>query len=300
MTATLLFNSLQLGLLYGLMALGVYITFRILDLPDLTVDGSITLGMAVCVVATAAGHPYGGIMAGTLAGAAAGLCTGLLQTKVKIHPILAGILTMTALYSVNLFITGGKSNVPINNLPTIFTQFTDLGLMDANASKMLVVLVVVCAATTALAVLFKTKTGLAIRATGDNAEMVRSSSINANMTKCLGLAIGNSCVALSGAMLAQYQMFFDVSFGSGMVVIGLASVIIGETLFGRRSVTIGLISAVVGSAVYRLIIAVALKVELLPTYGLKLISAVIVVIALSIPAIQQQREMAKLRRRVEE
>ncbi len=283
---TLLLGAVQLGLLYAMMAMGVYISFRILNIPDLTVDGSFTLGMAVSVMVTAAGHPFLALLAALLAGAAAGLCTGLLQTRLRIHPILSGILTMTALYSVNLFVMGGKSNVSLAGAPTLFTLFQGISGLPAASAKLILLALCAAALTAALAVLFKTRTGLEIRATGDNEEMVRSSSINAMRTKCLGLMTANACVALSGALLCQYQSFSDVGFGSGMVVVGLASVIIGEAAFGRRGVTLGLICVLAGATAYQLMIALALKIELLPAYGLKFLSAAIVAVSLSIPVAQ--------------
>jgi putative ABC transport system permease protein len=289
---TLVLGAFQLGLLYAMMAMGVYISFRILNIPDLTVDGSFTLGMAVSVMVTAAGRPFLALFAALLSGAAAGLCTGLLQTRLRIHPILSGILTMTALYSINLFVMGGKSNVSLAGAPTLFSLFQYASGLPANSAKL--ILLALCAATltAALAVLFKTRTGLEIRATGDNEEMVRSSSINAMRTKCLGLMTANAYVALAGALLCQYQSFSDVGFGSGMVVVGLASVIIGEAAFGRRGVTIGLISVLLGAAAYQLMIALALKIELLPAYGLKLLSAAIVAVSLSIPVAQNALKRA--------
>ncbi len=283
---TLVLGAFQLGLLYAMMAMGVYISFRILNIPDLTVDGSFTLGMAVSVMVTAAGRPFLALFAALLSGAAAGLCTGLLQTRLRIHPILSGILTMTALYSINLFVMGGKSNVSLAGAPTLFSLFQDASGLPVNSAKL--ILLALCAAilTAALAVLFKTRTGLEIRATGDNEEMVRSSSINAMRTKCFGLMAANACVALSGALLCQYQSFSDVGFGSGMVVVGLASVIIGEAAFGRRGVTLGLICVLAGATAYQLMIALALKIELLPAYGLKFLSAAIVAVSLSIPVAQ--------------
>ncbi|WP_434309991.1 ABC transporter permease [Hominifimenecus sp. rT4P-3] len=283
----LLLRSLQEGFAYAVLAIGVYITFRVLNTPDLTVDGSFGLGMAVSVMLTAGNHPLLGLVLAALAGAGAGTVTGLLQTKIGIHPILAGILTMTGLYSVNLFVTSGKSNVSANTGETLF-QAMEQGLgLTSNQSKILLPLLVCLILAAALAVYFKTRQGLAIRATGDNEEMVRSSSVNADIYKCAGLALGNACVALSGGLIGQSLSFFDAGYGSGMVIIGLASVIIGETIVGRRSVTLGLFSAILGSVIYRMFIAIALKVKLFPSYGLKLVSAIIVALALSLPAVKQ-------------
>ncbi len=322
-------SAIQLGLLYSVMAMGIYTTFRILNVPDLTVDGSFVLGMAVSAVLTISGHPCLALLAAVAVGAMAGITTGLLQTKVGIHPILSGILVMTGLYTVNLATMGGKSNLSVAGKETLFTKldrFVKEGMYrisvllrggDATITgdkkeelldrlqkfnavygigKLILALLMCLLIFLILTILFKTKLGLAIRATGDNEDMVRSSSINANRMKCIGLAIGNSCVALSGALLSQHQMFSDVNFGSGMVVIGLASVIIGETIFGRRSVTVGFLSATAGSVIYRIIIYFALKYNMFPAYALKLVSAVIVAIALSIPAVMAGMKQNKRRR----
>lgn len=293
-----LLGAVQLGFLYALMALGVYVTFRILDLPDLTVDGSITLGMAVSAVVSVSGHPFLALVLGMIAGAAAGLVTGALQTKLSIHPILAGILTMTGLYTINLFVMGEKSNISLTGKDTVFSLFQKWFGLNAEACKLIIPILLVVIVTVILAVFFRTKTGMAIRATGDNEEMVRSSSINANLSKCLGLAIGNACVGLAGAAICQYQLFADVSYGTGMVVIGLASVIIGETVVGKRGVTSGLTAAIVGAVIYRIIIAIALKFSIFPAYALKLISSVIVGIALAMPVIKASFNERKARKQV--
>ncbi len=289
-------GSVQQGLLYAVLAMGIYITFRILNIPDLTVDGSFTLGMAVTAVITISGHPFLALLLATIMGALAGTVTGFLQTKVGIHPILAGILVMTGLYTVNLAVMGGKSNLSLAGKETIFTKMEALLPSKMSAGKTVVAIIACIIVLVILAAFFKTKLGLAIRATGDNEEMVRSSSINANITKCIGLAIGNACVALTGALICQHQMFSDVGFGSGMVVIGLACVIIGETACGRHSVTVGLASAIVGSVIYRIIIAVALKYNFFPAYALKLLSAIIVAAALAIPVISTGLKQNKIRR----
>lgn len=293
----LFISSLQEGFGYGLLALGIYITFRILNTPDLTTDGSFGLGMAVSIVLTAAGHPVLSLAAALAAGALAGCVTGFLQTKVKIHPILAGILTMNGLYTVNLMITGGKSNVSSAAAISVFRIFEEKTGIMPEYVKAIVPFMFCAVGIAALAVFFKTRKGVAIRATGDNEDMVRASSINADACKLAGLALGNACVALSGGIIGQSMSFFDVGYGTGMVVVGLASVIIGETIFGRRGVTAGFISAVAGSVIYRIFIALALKVELFPSYGLKLISAVIVVIALSLPAVKSWVQLRQTQKR---
>lgn len=281
----LIFGAVQLGLIYALMAMGNYISFRILNIPDLTVDGSFALGMAVSVMTAISGHPMLALVFAALAGACAGLVTGFLQTKVGINPILAGVLTMTALYSVNLFIMQGKANQSLFGHKTIFSLLENLGL-SKNASRTVVVLVIAVLVAAVLAVFFKTRFGIAIRATGDNEEMVRSSSINANATKCVGFALANACVALSGGLVCQYNQSADTGYGSGMLVVGLASVIIGEAVFRHGGVTRGLYAVLTGAVLYQLIIALALKVELLPAYGLKFVSASIVTIALAMPKIK--------------
>lgn len=294
---TLLIGSIQLGLMYALLSLGVYITFRILNIPDLTADGSFTLGLSVSAFLTVNGHPFLGLIAAVLAGAAAGAITGLLQTKLKIHPILAGILTMSGLYSINLFVLGNRSNLSLIDCNTLFSLaeglFPSASKGMANIIILIVAFLICCLVTCALTFFFKTHLGLCIRATGDNEAMVRSSSINVDSIKILALAVSNGCVALSGAVITQYQGFADISSGVGMVVVGLASVIIGETFLGRRSVTIGLVSAVTGAVAYRLMIALALKTRIFPAYALKLVSAVIVIIALSIPPIKEAIRLMK-------
>lgn len=295
---TLFIGSLQLGLIYGLLALGIYITFRILNIPDLTADGSFTLGLAVSAVFTIAGHPVFGLLMATLAGTFAGSITGFLQTKMNIHPILAGIITMSGLYSVNLFIMGATSNISLIGSDSIFTILGN-SLQEANHNtiKTIPSLVLSFGMFTLLSLFFKTHLGLSIRATGDNEDMVKASSINANTTKIIALAISNGCIGLSGAVIAQYQGFADISSGTGTMITGLASVIIGEVLFRRKaSVIWSLLAAIIGSIIYRFIIALALSSSLFPAYMLKLVSAIIVAIALSLPTIKNQRTFYKMKR----
>lgn len=294
---TLVVGSLQLGFIYGLLAVGVYIAFRILDIPDLSAEGTFTFGLAVSAALTAKGHPLTGVLFGLLAGCLGGAVTGLLQTELRIHPILAGILTMSGLYSVNLAVMGSSSNISLVGLDTLFRMAFDLfPEVDKELIK-LVLSALFCAVLVAvLAIFFKTNVGLCIRATGDNEDMVRASSINVDTTKILALAIGNGCIGLSGALLAQYQGFADISSGIGIVAVGLASVIIGERIFGQRGVTWGLVVTVAGSVVYRLIIALALKSNLFPAYFLKIVSAVIVAAALSVPAVKEVLVRRKIKK----
>ena len=294
MSIAALQGSVEQGLIYSLVALGIFLSYRILDVADLTVDGSFTLGAAWSAVLAAAGHPLGGIAAAFLAGAAAGLVTAALQTKLKVQPILAGIITMTALYSINLMVLGGRSNLPLLRVTTVFTLAE--GVLPQGVSKLAVAGVFALAAVGGLFLFLRTPLGLSIRATGDNRAMVSSSSINPNFTTTVGLCVANALVAASGALLAQYQSFVEPTMGTGMVVIGLASLIIGEVLMaGHRSINRSLLGAVVGAIVYRLIIALALRTSLSAS-NLKLVSAVIVAAAISYPAIRERVEFYKLRK----
>lgn len=279
-------SAIELGLIYSLMVLGLFLSYRVLNIPDLTVDGSFTLGAAVAVVMTLSGHPILGLFAAILAGAAAGFLTAFLQTKMKIQPILAGIITMTALYSINLMVMDDKANVPITQQESIYTAF---GLLvGKQAQGMILSLLILILAGAAMVLFLKTPFGLSVRATGDNESMVRSSSINADLTKTAGLMVANACVALSGAMIAHYNCYAEVRMGIGMVVIGLASFIIGEIAVGifvkRKGVVSGVVAAAVGSILYRLIIAQALELNF-SSSSLKLITAIIVALAMSYPAI---------------
>lgn len=294
---TLLSGSLQLGLIYGLLAIGVFISFRILNIPDLTAEGSFTFGLAVSARLTLLGHPYLGIAAAIAAGAFAGCITGIFQTKLFIHPVLAGILTMSGLYSVNLLIMGSSSNLSLIGSNTVFKIITDaFPFFTKEGVKLLIPLAVVLIATILIALFFKTRIGLCIRATGNNEDMVRASSIDVDATKILALAVANGCIALSGALISQYQGFADINSGVGIIVVGLASVIIGELVCRKGHVTAGLIAAVIGSVIYRYIIALALKYSPFPAYALKLVSACIVAVALSIPAIKYQSELQKIKK----
>jgi putative ABC transport system permease protein len=292
---TFFLDSALLGLEYALLALGVYISFRILNIPDLTVDGSFTLGIALSAAVTAAGHPFLAMAAALAGGALAGCVTGLMHVKAGIHPILAGILTMSGLYTVNIKILGGP-NLSLLQHKKLYEFFASAFSISRDAAKTICALILCAAAVALLALFFKTVAGLCMLATGDNEDMVRASSINTSVVKVAALALSNALVALSGGIIAQYQGFGDVSSGSGMIVVGLASVIIGEVIFGRRSVTVGLVSAVCGSVIYRIIIAFALQYNILSADSLKLLSAVIVGVTLSIPAIRAKAAARSARR----
>lgn len=287
MSMTLILSAGELGLLYTLLTLGLFISYRILDIPDLTVDGSFTLGAAVAVIMTVAGHPILAILGAACAGILAGMVTATLQTKLKVQPILAGILTMTALYSVNIMVMGDKSNVSLLGVETIFSKAKTF--IGGNYSGLMLGSMVVLVTCIILGVFLHTKLGLSIRATGDNEDMVRSSSINVDQMKIIGLAIANGLVAVSGALIAQKQSFADVSMGTGMVVIGIASLIIGEVLVDifvkQRSIRSNIFAAVLGSVIYRLIISAALSVNISAT-SMKLVSAIIVVAAISYPVVK--------------
>ncbi len=286
----MLMLSLQQGFLYGLLALGVYLSFRILDIPDLTTEGSFTLGLAISALIALPGplngQPVLALPVAFAAGMAAGAVTALLQTKVGVPPILAGIITMSGLYTVNLIVMQSAPNVSITQ--TIYrSMYKAVPVLSKDASKLILSAALCLLALGLLILFFKSHLGLCIRATGDNPAMVRSSSINVDRMKLLGLMLSNGCVALCGAAVGQYQGFADISGGVGMVVVGLASVIIGETILGKRGVTVGLCSAILGSIVYRLILQLALSTDLFPAYYLKLVSACIVALALSIPTLRK-------------
>jgi putative ABC transport system permease protein len=289
-------TALQQGLQFSLLALGVYISFRILNIPDLTVEGSFVLGMTTAVMTSGKVSPLLCLLIAFLSGSLAGLFTGFLQVKVKIHPILAGILTGTGLYTINLFVLNGIPNVTIFNNITVFNAFSNwFASMALPYSRTLLLIIFAILSVIITAVFFKTRLGLSIRAVGDNESMVKSSSINSGLVKCIALALSNGLVGLSGGIVSQFHGLADIYYGSGMVVVGLASVIIGEAIFGKRSVTLGLISSAIGCVLYYLIIGIAYNFNL-PSYSIKLISALIVIFALSIPTIKTSLYEFKIKR----
>jgi putative ABC transport system permease protein len=277
----IILGAISLGLLWAVMTIGVYITYRILDIADLTVEGSIAMGAAIAAFSIYSGmNPFIATILAFVGGMAAGLITGLFHTKLKIPALLAGILTMTALYSINLRIMG-KANLSLLRLDTVFTVFENIGLSSNNA-VMLFGFIHVVGIIALLYWFFGTEIGCAIRATGNNPQMARAQGINTNNMIILGLVISNGLVALSGALIAQSQSFADVQMGIGSIVIGLASVIIGEVIFGTRNFLNCLVSLVLGAIVYRIIIALVLKLGM-PANDLKLFTAITVAIALSLP-----------------
>ena len=279
-------SALELGCIYALVALALFLSFRVLNIADMTTDGTFTLGCAVSATVAVAGHPILALPAAMMAGAAAGYVTALLQTKFRIPSILAGIITNTGLYTVNLAVMGFSSNVNMLKTETIFSMLK--GTLGTGF-KLIPAAVIAFAAGAFLVFFLKTRLGLSIRATGDNADMVRASSINTAFTVTIGLMMANALTALSGAVLAQYQKTADINLGTGMVIIGLASLIIGETLMPKGKMWMKILGAILGSVVYRFIIALALRMDL-PSECLKLISAVIVALAIGLPALKAAKK----------
>ncbi|WP_286999298.1 MULTISPECIES: ABC transporter permease [Comamonas] len=284
-----LLGAIEIGLIFALVALGVYISFRLLRFPDLTVDGSFPLGGAVCAVLIAAGYnPWVATLAATAAGAAAGMATAWLNVKLKIMDLLASILMMIALYSVNLRIMGGP-NVPLINDPTIFNLLQPERMEDY-VFRPLLLLVIVVAAKLALDWFFATQRGLAIRATGSNARMARAQGVNTGGMILLGMAVSNGLVGLAGAMFVQTQGGSDISMGIGTIVIGLAAVIVGESILPSRKIIWATLAVVIGAIVYRFFIAAALNSDFigLKAQDLNLVTAVLVTIALVIPQLKRK------------
>ena len=282
-SSAIVFSALELGCIYALVALALFLSFRVLNIADMTTDGAFTLGCAVSATFAVAGHPILGLPAAMLAGACAGSVTAFLQTKLQIPSILAGIITNTGLYTVNLAVMGFSSNVNMMKAATVFSMVQPP--LGKTFCKLIPVAVLTLCVGFLLALFLKTRLGLSIRATGDNPDMVRASSINTGFTITVGLCVSNSLTALSGAVLAQYQKTADINLGTGMVIIGLASLIIGETLMPKGKTWVKILGAVLGSVVYRFIIAIALRMDL-PSECLKLISATIVALAIGLPAIK--------------
>ncbi|MGE8205044.1 ABC transporter permease [Heyndrickxia sp. NPDC080065] len=311
-----IFSSVEQGIIYAIMALGVYLSFRVLDFPDLTVDGSFVTGGSVAATMIVLGYnPILATCMAIVAGFIAGCITGILHTKGKINPLLSGILMMIALYSINLRIMGtssstsvGRPNIPLLNSETILTKFIHfwqplgidqwlnhvIGLIGVQnipttwgiAILMLIITLVIKLITDRF---LQTEVGLALRATGDNQRMIRSFSANTDSLIILGLGISNALVALSGALIAQYGKFADINLGIGMIIIGLASVIIGEAIFGTKTVVRTTFAVIVGAIIYRVILGLAFQINILDTGDMKLITAIIVTLALIIPKILEKR-----------
>lgn len=317
-----LFGSVEQGIIYAIMALGVYLSFRVLDFPDLTVDGSFVTGTSVAASMIILGYnPFLATLCAFLAGFFAGCLTGVLNTKGKINPLLSGILMMIALYSINLRIMGmtseisvSRPNISLMNEGTIFTSFVELwnsfgidqpinGMLSNMGIKYLpqtwgilfIMIIVMLVFKFFTDWLLQTEIGLAIRATGDNKKMIKSFSANTDYLIIFGIGLSNALVAFSGAIFAQYTKSSDIGMGVGMIIIGLASVIIGEAIFGTKTLFRTTLAVIVGAILYRLILGVALRVDILDTSDMKLITAVMVVLALVVPKIYEKHKEKKLK-----
>ena len=289
-------TALELGLISSLTVLALFLSYSILNVCDLSTDGCFTLGAAVGAVVAISGHPYLAIFAAMGAGVLSGLIVSLLQTKMGVNSLLAGIIVNTALYSVNIAIMGRSAQLTMNKTVTVFTKAKDLlgGTVFAGQSTVFVALIAVAAIIVFLTLFLRTRLGLSIRATGNNPDMVRSSSINPVVTTIIGLCISGSFTALSGCLLAQSQKFMDINYGSGMVTIALASLLIGGTFAGKGKVPFRAMGAVAGSIIFRLVYTVALRFRV-PTSMLQLVSSVIVIIAISGPYLKKQFPMFRRR-----
>ena len=288
-------TALNQGLMWGILAIGVFVSFKVLDFADMTCEGSIAMGGAITAITLQAGlHPLLAVLFSLLGGAGAGLITGLLHTKLKIPPILSGILTMTALYSINLRIMQDRASITMLNVKTLTSGLTDAlvgsGLpykYGVQVSNMIIALIFVCLVIGVIYWFFGTEFGCTIRATGMNPKMCRAQGINTNTTIIVGLMISNALIALAGCLISQMQFNTTVSMGTGAIVIGLASIIIGEALTGKKfSFWARLIMLIVGSILYRLVITMVLMIPGFNTNDLKLLTAIVVAVALAIPAIK--------------
>lgn len=287
-------GALSQGVLWGLMALGVYITFRILDFADLTVDGSFATGGAVCAICLTSGmHPITSLFFALIAGFLAGLVTGILHTKCEIPAILAGILAQIGLYSINLRIMG-RSNTPLLRSETLFKNLQEMTGISSTWVSLIIGIIISIVIIAVLYWFFGTEIGSSIRATGNNEQMVRSLGVNTDWTKILALMLSNGLIALSGALVTQQQGYADIKMGIGAIVIGLASIVIGEVLFGQKgNFAFRLTSIIVGSIIYRMIVAIVLQLGL-STDDLKLFTAILVAIALTVPVLMKKRNQVAM------
>lgn len=285
MSLSIIQDAIELGMIFSIMSLGVFLSFRILNIPDLTIDGSFTTGCAISAVCTVANAPYLGLLAAFILGGLAGMVTGLLQTKCKVQPLLAGILTMTALYSVNLKIMGGQPNISTFDLKNIFMP---LEAFMGDYAKGFLIFVILLFLILLIYAFLKTQLGMSLRATGDNEAMVRASSINSDMMKIMGITLANAIVAFAGGIFAQYQNFSDVSGGVGMMVVGLASIIVGEAFLRKKALPLQLIAVVIGAIVYRFILTFALQFGI-GASDLNLFSAALVALAISLPYLKKKK-----------
>ncbi len=288
---TIIISALEAGFLYAPVALALFLSYSILDIADLTTDGSFVLGAAVSAIVTLAGHPILAIPAAMIACSLAGYITAFLQTKVGVPSILAGIITNIGLYTINIMVMG-SSNKAIFKVDTVFSLFGDIAGDYANLILLIVMGALLCGF---LIFFMKTRMGLSIRATGDNRDMIQASSINPNATIAIGLCLANAMTGLSGALVAQYSKSADVNMGTGMVVIGLAALIIGETIVGKKSMGRHIVGVLFGSILYRLLYAGALRVNI-PAEYMKLVSAIIVGLAIAAPSIKKYMAFQKTKK----
>ncbi|MCQ2554936.1 MAG: ABC transporter permease [Clostridia bacterium] len=277
-------TALELGLICSLTTLALFLSYSMLNVCDLSTDGCFTLGATVGACLVIAGHPYLSLPVAMLAGVASGFITALLQTRMGIDSLLAGIIVNTALYSINIAVMGGSSLLNMNKMTTVFTAAKSV---FGEQYKLVVGFVAAALVILFLVLFLRTKLGLAIRATGNNLEMVKSSSINPAFTTTIGLCIANSFTALSGCLLAQSQKSVNIDIGSGMVTVALASLLIGNAFLGKRSILVRAIGAVVGTFIFRLGYAIALRMNM-PAYMLKAVSAAVIIVAISAPYIKSK------------
>ena len=289
MTVSLIQTAIELGLIGALTVLALYLSYTMLNVCDLSTDGCFTMGATVGAVVAISGHPFLSIPAAMAAGMASGFIVAILQTKMGIDSLLAGIIVNTAWYSVNIAVMGNASLLNMNKTDTVFTGLKDIldGGVLADSYRLFIAMAAVILVVTFLSFFLKTRLGLAIRATGDNPDMVRSSSINPAFTTIVGLCISNAFTALSGCLMAQSQKSVNIDIGSGMVTIALASLLIGRVLVRKGGITMGAIGAVLGAIIFRLVYTVALRFNM-PAYMLKLVSSVIVIIAISGPYLKSK------------
>lgn len=292
-TLSIVQSALELGFIYALVALALFVSFSLLDIADLSTDGCFTLGCAVCATVTLSGHPVLGLFAAMGAGVCSGFVTAFLQTRMGIQSILAGIIVNTGLYTINIAVMGFASNLNLFSCDTVFSWAKET--IGGTWYKLIVAAVVVILVGIVLALFLNTRLGLSIRATGDNPDMVRASSINTGLMITIGLCVANALTGLSGGLLAQYQKSCDINLGTGMVTIALASLIIGETILGRGGMGKRVIGVVLGSCLYRFIVAVALRLNV-PAECLKLVSSLIVAFAIALPYLKKQAVFYKQRR----
>lgn len=275
----LLSGALQQGLLYSILGMGVYLSFRILRIPDLTVDGTFALGGAVSAIFVVRGYPLLALLSALIAGGMAGMVTGLIQTKIGVTPILSGVLTMSGLYTINLAIQSGAPNISLLGSQTLFDSIPG---MEKELSKYVIPLLFCSTILILLIVFFHTQSGLCIRAVGSNPAMSRSMSVDEGKTKILGLSMVNGLAALSGGLVVQYQGYADVSTGSGTMLAGLAGIILGEVIFRSGSIAKGLMSAAAGSVIYQVIMALAIWYNIFPAYTFKLVSSCLIILVLGL------------------